>query len=87
MVEFVSYNGAYPNLCSGELVVRINGKIVNLGRCLTSGGCCTFSNGWEEEIEKGDWLVDVPAEYMMYELQIIKVVNENVSRGCCGGCI
>ena len=25
MVEFVSYNGSFPNLCSGTLVLRIDG--------------------------------------------------------------
>ena len=27
-VEFVSYSGRYPNLCSGTLVLRIDGKTV-----------------------------------------------------------
>ena len=27
MVEFVSYDGAYPNLCSGQLVLKINEHI------------------------------------------------------------
>ena len=25
-IEFVSYDGSYPNLCSGELVLKINGR-------------------------------------------------------------
>ena len=36
MVEFVSYSGAYPNLCSGELVLKINGEPVYL---VSENGC------------------------------------------------
>ena len=38
MVEFVNYNGRYPNLCRGTLTLRINGKIVEWKNCLESGG-------------------------------------------------
>lgn len=31
MVEFISYTGEYPNLCSGVLTVRIDGKEVRFG--------------------------------------------------------
>ena len=31
MVEFISYDGAYPNLCSGQLRVRIDGEEVVFG--------------------------------------------------------
>lgn len=35
-IEFVSYDGEYPNLCSGELTLKINGKTrifgVNYGK-------------------------------------------------------
>ena len=36
MVEFVSYNGKFPNLCRGTFVVKINGEIVKFGHdCLS----------------------------------------------------
>ena len=31
VVEFVSYTGKYPNLCSGVLTLKINGKIYTFG--------------------------------------------------------
>ena len=31
MVKFISYDGKYPNLCSGVLTLNINGQIVKFG--------------------------------------------------------
>lgn len=87
MVEFVSYSGAYPNLCSGDLVLRIDGRVVNLGRCLMSGGCVWFDNDWNDHVERGAWGVKVPERFKSYAEEIVKVVNDNVPYGCCGGCI
>ena len=30
-IEFVSYTGAYPNLCSGILTMKVNGKEYEFG--------------------------------------------------------
>ncbi len=48
-VEFVSYDGKWPNLCSGVLTLKINGKEEKFGFSLkgeqmhpkfwSSGGC------------------------------------------------
>ena len=88
MVEFVSYDGKYPCLCFGDLVVKIDGNEVNLGRCLRSGGECGFTSDWEEHVTKGDWKIDeLPEAYEKYRSEIEEVANENVPNGCCGGCI
>lgn len=90
MVKFVSYNGKYPCLCFGELIVEIDGKEVNLGNCLSSGGSVWFDDEWDEHIEGGPWDIDeyeLPEEYKKYYEEIKAVVNENVPQGCCGGCI
>ena len=88
MVEFVSYDGRYPNLCRGQLVVRIDGKEVNLGNCLISGGICYFDSDWSDIVTSGEWNIDdLPEEYEQYRKEIKEVANENVPFGCCGGCI
>ena len=42
-LEFYSYDGKYPNLCSGELIFLLGGeKIVFPRYCLSSGGGSFF---------------------------------------------
>ena len=44
-VEFVSYDGAWPNLCSGVLTLNIDGEIVKFGHhCM--------STHWHEDIQQ-----------------------------------
>lgn len=40
-IEFVDYTGSFPNLCSGVLTVKINGKETQ------------FGNGWIEDNDDG----------------------------------
>lgn len=88
MVEFVSYDGEWPNLCRGTLVLKINGKKrVFPPGSLCSGGSVWFSDNWEPHIEKGLWSVSVPDDLKDYTAAIEKCVNENVEHGCCGGCV
>lgn len=87
MVEFVDYNGCYPNACSGTLTLLVNGEKVVLHHALCSGGSVWFDDDWCEHIEDGPWSVDVPKELEKYSAEITEVVNENVSWGCCGGCV
>ena len=88
-VEFVGYNGAFPNLCSGELKIKVNGKIYG-GIHIISGGRVWFDEGWGEHVEDGPWDVDedtLPDEIKKYKEEIKTVVNDNVCWGCCGGCV
>lgn len=88
MVKFVSYNGAYPNLCSGKLILNIDGNDIEFPDfCMHSGGTVWFDKNWNEHVEYGDWRVDVPEEYTHLADEIEKCVNDNVPCGCCGGCI
>lgn len=89
MVEFVSYDGAYPNLCTGQLVLKINGQVREFSRhCLQSGGTVWFDNDWNEHIENGRWSIDpLPEDLEPLRKEIEECINENIPHGCCGGCV
>jgi hypothetical protein len=108
-IEFVSYSGKYPCLCSGKLVVKIDGKEVSFGyttklfdgddiadypKFWCSGGSVSFDENWNEcVIPYCDWEMAGPIEKHyppeIFKLlpDILKVMNENVDGGCCGGCV
>jgi hypothetical protein len=70
-IEFVSYDGKYPNFCDGKLVVKIDGKEISFGatkifekdktpadypRFWCSGGSIHFTRDYSDyNIEHGDW--------------------------------
>jgi len=89
MVEFISYSGRYPCLCFGTLVIKVDGKEYSLDGGLRSGGSVWFDDGWSEHVESGEWrgISCLPEELKQYEDEILRVVNDNVSYGCCGGCV
>lgn len=89
MVKFISYDGKWPCLCMGTLVLEIDGKIVTMPNgCMQSGGHVRAYNDYADwKVTKGEWDVSVPTEYEKYKDEIVRVVNDNVPYGCCGGCI
>lgn len=88
-VEFVSYTGKYPNLCSGILTLRINGVTCVFPRyCMCSGGSVWFDGLCNEHVETGLWTItDIPDEYKYLKNEIEECVNANIPHGCCGGCV
>lgn len=87
MVKFVSYNGKYPNLCSGTLVLEVDGKKRELSHALCSGGSVSFDENWNASVTYGSWSVDLPEDLEPYRQEIEELVNSEVPLGCCGGCI
>ena len=89
-IYFVSYDGEYPNLCSGDLVLNVAGERVSADHCLTSGGGLVFEDG-REDTTCGPWFVNFdrfPIEFTEEEQRAITdIVNHEVRHGCCGGCI
>ena len=95
-VEFVSYSGEYPSLCIGTLVLRIDGEEVSFGESgkykefWSPVGKCYFTKDWNPVIKKGGWQVnnsDLPEKYQDYYYEIVAVINDNMPRSCCGGCL
>ena len=94
-VEFISYTGKYPCLCSGTLTLKIDGVEVKFGYTHNgeadyppfweSGGgldedYCPYENKWEIDVSR------LPEQYRKHAGEIDYVFNENVEHGCCGGC-
>lgn len=94
-IEFISYTGKYPNLCSGVLTLKIDDKIVRFGYeedyepFWESGGRCGF-DGVRSYIYDGEWVIDEYSDLKEFEPikdRLIEVFNDNVEHGCCGGCL
>ncbi len=86
-VKFVSYDGGFPNLCRGKLILNVCGKRYELENALTSGGCVWFDDNFIEHIDKGPWSISLPPDLIPFIDEIERVVNENIPCGCYGGCV
>lgn len=89
-VTFISYDGEYPNLCFGTLILNLDGKDIEFPTdCLDSGGSVWFDKDWSDHVESGPWSIsDWPKDWPDSAKDLAEhCVNENVPQGCCGGCI
>ena len=90
ILEFKSYDGKAPNLCSGTLIMTLDGEdIVFPVQCLYSEGTIKKSNKKGEQVIKGPWIVREFPERFPKELEkkAVELINENIPYGCCGGCL
>lgn len=88
----IEYDGRYPSLCSGNLIVTINGDKWEFPRCcLLSGGyvCKSGDDDDNYDVTKGLWqIIRWPSNFPEEQKKgVIKKVNEEIPLGCCGGCI
>lgn len=86
----ISYDGSFPNLCSGDLVVYLEKqKWVFPAHCLSSGGSVSFDSDYSETITQGEWSINEWPENFPEEMKdlVSEKVNDEISHGCCGGCV
>lgn len=89
----IQYDGEYPSLCMGHLIVWINGKKWDFGNyVLESGGHLTYEDG---RVVKGEWSIPDncwdncwPEGFPeKYKKQVLSKINQEIPHGCCGGCL
>ena len=88
----IKYDGGYPNLCSGHLLVYIGKKEYDFGYyALESGGNVWFDKDWYEHVEEGNWILNeaqIPKNFPKDRVQeLIELINKEIPHGCCGGCV
>jgi len=90
MTIHVLYDGEYPNLCSGKLVVSIDGHRWEFPDfCLSSGGNVWFDSEWDSHVEYGPWEIREYPKGFPEDLKavVLQAVKDEIPWGCCGGCI
>lgn len=86
----IEYDGEYPNLCSGTLIVTMGiYKWIFPDYCLSSGGSVTFDKEWNENVTTGEWSIgEWPDGFPeKYKKDVLDEVNSEINHGCCGGCV
>ena len=90
MSIIVEYDGEYPNLCSGQLNVVIDGRRwVFPGHCMAPGGSVSFTDDWAEVVTQGPWSIEKwpPLFPEDKKGEVLSAVNDHVEWGNCGGCV
>jgi hypothetical protein len=81
-IEIVSYDGKFPHLCGGELVLAVDGIDYTFSRfALMSGGFERTKGPWS--VEDGYWPDGFPEEA---KAESLRLINAKIEHGCCGGC-
>lgn len=94
---FVKIDGkmtSFGSYCLGERGKTKDKGVPNYPAFWTTGGSVTFDDDWNDEIEEAPWELDVQYVIGKYSddivrllPELIRIFNENVPWGCCGGCV
>lgn len=96
----IKYTGKFPNACSGDLIILLDG--IEIFRTnpysFSSNGSCYFDNQWDEHVTHGTLAFDNDEEKRLRDFcetqsngielfnECMEVIN-NYDGCCCGGCI
>lgn len=93
-IEFVGYDGKYPNLCCGVLTIKVDGVLYSLKDCLMVEGIfCT--DPYSKQYKTYPWTLDTvdfklctrEINFTKEEVEYLeKLCNEHIPKGHCGGC-
>ena len=90
MEIIIHYDGDYPNLCGGYLVVSVDGHTYDFGRyALSTSGSVWFDDKGYDQVSEGEWRINHWPDAVPEDIRdaIEEAINEQVEHGCCGGCI
>ena len=85
----INYDGKWPSLCSGKLVVVIDGREwVFPDSPLESGGRAGVTKDYDDYCYKGLWKMREWPEHFpeILKEKVLEEINKTVPLGCCGGC-
>jgi hypothetical protein len=88
----IEYDGEWPTLCFGHLIVWIDDVKWDFGsHSLSSGGSVLRDDDWNMWAEEGpweiwDWPEGFPDDDLLKEV-VLEEINSEIPHGCCGGCI
>ena len=88
----IEYDGKWPCLCMGHLKVFIGETSYDFGNyVLNSGGGIHRNEDWDMWTTEGPWGIDeeeIPKDFPKDRIDdLLKVINDTIPHGCCGGCI
>nr|DAK19891.1 MAG TPA: hypothetical protein [Caudoviricetes sp.] len=93
-IEFVSYDGKFPNLCNGVLTIKVDGVLYSLKNCLMVNGFSHF-DPYADDYRTYPWTLDTynfklaasEIKFTKEEVNYLeKLCNEHIPHGHCGGC-
>jgi hypothetical protein len=85
----IQYDGEYPNLCSGTLLVTLKGVTYDFGRNSLCSGGTAYLDDDNAVVTEGEWSINKWPENFpdSAKAAVLRAINCEIQCGCCGGCV